>query len=424
MKILIDNSSYDLLNSGDIAMVKVCLNRLSERYPNAELLMITEAVDTLSKLCSNSTAIDIFIKRKLWSQPRNIFGGFYKLLPNSLEKKAESLETILRMSMPKLMTKWISYRLKKRLLDDSPVKAYYEHIIKADVAIASGGGFMTDAFEEHAINILELLFLVKKQGKPVAMFGQGVGPVSSPRLLATMKKVLPLLDMICLREENSGMQLLLDIGVSKDKIIVTGDDAIELSQSARKDALGNKLGFNVRIADYANIDKEQDISVAKIINNFSNSHETTTVPVPISWYPHENDLEKISDLLNSNIDNQQLSHHNIEALMQRIGDCRVVVTGSYHAGVFALSQGIPVIGLARSAYYVDKFEGLSGMFKSGVQVIRLDQKDWGNELIKALTYSWNNAYSLRDNLRDSANKQVQASRKAYEEFFKLIDQNK
>lgn len=405
-------------------MAKVCLNRLTKRYPNAELLMITEAVDTLYKLNPKATPIDIFIKRKMWSQPRNILGGLYKLLPSSLENKIESFENHLRLRMPQAMTKWISYRLKQRHMDDSLANAYYEHIQQADVAVASGGGFMTDAFEEHAIFILEMLFLVKKQGKPVAMFGQGVGPVTSPKLLSAMKKVLPLLDMICLREETSGIQLLLDIGVSKDNIIVTGDDAIELSQAARKDSLGKKLGFNVRIADYASIDKEQDILVAKIINNFSNSHETTTVPVPISWYPHENDLQKISDLLNSNIDNQQLSHHNIDELMQRIGDCRVVVTGSYHAGVFALSQGIPVIGLARSAYYVDKFEGLSGMFKSGVQVIRLDQKDWENELIKALTYSWNNAYSLRDNLRDLANKQVQTSRRAYEEFFKLIDQNK
>ena len=30
---------------------------------------------------------------------------------------------------------------------------------------------------------------------------------------------------------------------------------------------------------------------------------------------------------------------------------RLVITGSYHAGVFALAQGVPVLALAKSAYY-------------------------------------------------------------------------
>ena len=37
----------------------------------------------------------------------------------------------------------------------------------------------------------------------------------------------------------------------------------------------------------------------------------------------------------------------------------VEVTGSYHAGVFALAQGIPVVGLLQSAYYEQKFIGHS-----------------------------------------------------------------
>ena len=47
------------------------------------------------------------------------------------------------------------------------------------------------------------------------------------------------------------------------------------------------------------------------------------------------------------------------AIIKRIGRCRVVVTGSYHVAVFALSQGIPAICLANSEYYEIKFRGLA-----------------------------------------------------------------
>lgn len=424
LNILIDNSSYDLLNSGDIAMAKICIERLHRYAPDASLTMITEASDTLSNISTTASPVKLFIKRRLWSQSRNIFGPLFKLTPAILHKTLEKLETNLRLAYPKLMTRWIFYRLRKRSNNADLVKQYMKHIDEADIAVASGGGFMTDAFEDHAIKILELLYLVKKQGKPVAMFGQGVGPVTSPKLLETMKKVLPTLDMICLRESTSGLQLLLELGVSKERIVVTGDDAIELSKVARKPALGNRLGFNVRVADYASIDSEQDKFVANIINDFSSRHDTSTVPIPISWYPHENDLEKISAILNIKTDTHQFNYHNIDGLMQRVAECRVIVTGSYHAGVFALSQGIPVIGLARSQYYVDKFKGLSGMFDSGVQVICFDKSNWQDDLNEALAYAWKNADSLREHLITLADGQIELSQKAYSDFFKLIDNSK
>ena len=41
----------------------------------------------------------------------------------------------------------------------------------------------------------------------------------------------------------------------------------------------------------------------------------------------------------------------IDDVLTAIADCRVVVTGSYHAAVFALSMGVPAVGLAASRYY-------------------------------------------------------------------------
>lgn len=421
LNILIDNSSYDLLNSGDIAMAKVCIERLHKHAPDASLKMITEANDTLSNISIKARPMNLFIKRKVWSQKRNIFGPLFKLTPTKLHPNLEKFENNTRLAFPKLMTRWMYHRLRTRSKNAMLIQQYMQHIDEADMAVASGGGFMTDAFEDHAIKILELLYLVKQQGKPVAMFGQGVGPVSSPKLLATMQKVLPTLDMICIRESIAGLQLLLKLGVSRDKIVITGDDAIELSKAARKPAMGNALGFNVRVADYASIDSHQDKLVASIIHEFANQNQTTILPVPISWYPHENDMEKISKLLNIDNNSSELNHHNIAALMKQVAECKVVVTGSYHAGVFALSQGIQVIGLARSKYYVDKFNGLAGMFDSGVQVVNFDDSNWQEKFKDALQYAWNNATFFREKLTKQADEQVKLSENAYRDFFRLVN---
>ena len=47
-----------------------------------------------------------------------------------------------------------------------------------------------------------------------------------------------------------------------------------------------------------------------------------------------------------------------QLVIDRVGECKVVVTGSYHGAVFALAQGIPVVALVKSPYYVNKMAGL------------------------------------------------------------------
>lgn len=399
-------------------MAQICLKRVHQLQPNAQLLMITQSPDTLSKLSSLALPVNIFLSRKAWHQERNILGKLYKILPPCFELKLGKLETYLRVSFPNLCTKWINYRMRhnKALINLS--NEYIQLIHKADVVISSGGGFITDAFEEHAINILEMLYLAHKLGKPTALFGQGIGPVTSLKLLTVMKRVLPTVDLITLREKVSGLPILLDLGVNEKQVIVTGDDAIELASTGRQQAKGNKIGFNIRVAKYASVNSDQDVLSAAAIKVFAKAKNTHVCSIPISWYPAEHDLNQINNLFYHEIQSdEQLSHYNIDELVKRISECRIMVTGSYHAGVFALSQGIPVIGLARSQYYVDKFNGLSDMFPSGVSVICFNDLDWSDRLSKALDDLWNNAELLRHRIIEEADKQIKLSKIAYEQFF-------
>lgn len=405
-------------------MVKVCLDRLHNLFPHASLLMITQSPEILKQLSESAIPTNVFLSRKIWAQKRNVFGKLFRLIPSYLDNYLAELENIIRFKYPDIMTKWICYRSDKRENNSSLAKQYLKTIDGTSIVIASGGGFLTDAFEAHAIEILELLYLAQIRGKRTAMFGQGVGPATSPKLLKAMKKVLPELDLITLREGTFGLKFLLDLGVKRDRIVVTGDDALELAKSGRCSALGKNIGFNIRVAEYATVNSSQDILVAQLLKRYAAQKQTEIISVPISWYPNEHDLNQISNLLEVESEVHPFNAYDIEKLCDQISKCRIVVTGSYHAGVFALAQGIPVIGLARSKYYIHKFKGLSDMFPSGVSVICFEDMDWETQLDTALENAWISGENIRNHLISLADDQIELSKEAYKKFFSYEVLNK
>ena len=94
--------------------------------------------------------------------------------------------------------------------------------------------------------------------------------------------------------------------------------------------------------------------------------------------------------------------------------CRVVVTGAYHAAVFALAQGIPVVALAKSAYFSSKLLGLEDQFGEGCQTILLNEPDLPQRLCSAIERAWQNADELREPLQTAALRQIELSRRSYE----------
>jgi colanic acid/amylovoran biosynthesis protein len=108
---------------------------------------------------------------------------------------------------------------------------------------------------------------------------------------------------------------------------------------------------------------------------------------------------------------------SVSKVIEQVGRCRLVITGSYHAGVFALSQGIPVLGLAKSQYFFDKFRGLSGQFGQGCGVIDLEREGFGEKLRAEAHALWERAAELRPQLLQAASVQITQSRAAYRKLY-------
>ena len=107
-------------------------------------------------------------------------------------------------------------------------------------------------------------------------------------------------------------------------------------------------------------------------------------------------------------------------VVRQIGRCRSVVTGSYHAGVFALSQGIPIVAVTKSSYYDQKFAGLADQFGAGCHVVDLRVPGWPERLRSLVVAAHADADATRDQLLDAASHQVEQGRAAYARLAPLV----
>lgn len=430
MKILIDHSGHELLNHGDTSMLQMAVFRLKKLWPEAIIHVITNAENRLAKFCPGTNAIHPET-RYAWNQinqlgifPRRIL----RIFSDPTHQKILSFERYLCLNWPKLYKSLMTLRVKirKKHIDVKLGYKYITTLVRSDLVLATGGGYLTDDFKWHAYRVLDTIQFAIEIGKVTALLGQGIGPVNDAKLEQKMCLTLPQVDLISLREKRCGMQILLRQGVQQSKVITTGDDAIEIANRMHKVKLGDRIGVNLRLTSYSEVDSRTKNEIIEILRAFAQRHKSSLIPIPISFHSQGEDIRAIEELIDvENLDFKTDSAFDSPAkIIDRIGDCRVVVTGSYHAGVFALSQGIPVIGLAKSQYYKDKFLGLKDQFGEGCEVLLLDDPLRNQILSSTLESIWSQSSFLKPRLLEAAKKQVEAGQLAYQRLQKLVESQK
>jgi len=101
-----------------------------------------------------------------------------------------------------------------------------------------------------------------------------------------------------------------------------------------------------------------------------------------------------------------------------------VVSGSYHAALFALAQGIPAVCIAPNAYYAQKFVGLAGHFGGGCRVVEREADGRMSGLGEAVARGWDTADDYREELLESALEQIERGRSAYARARELVREDR
>jgi polysaccharide pyruvyl transferase WcaK-like protein len=411
MRLLVEPSDTVYRNIGDQAMLRVALERIAGLWPEARIQVFTEDADELPRPSSNIEPL-LASGRRIW-----LSRGW---LPS--RRLRGPMQRWLRVSQPRLayhaLVRWGGLTTAEvRQLDE-----FFEAVSQADLLIVTGMGGITSAFPSFAFELLEIVRCAQHFGAKTAMVGQGLGPVETARLRRVMTNAFRRLDLLALREGRAGLPLLRALGVPLDRVIVTGDDAIELAFQNGAVAPGRGIGVNMRHASYSGVQLADIENVRMTLVRLSMELEAPLVGVPISRVRGEEDANTIALLTGNEHDfaGELTNIRTVEELLEQLGLCRILVAGSYHAAVFALSCGIPTVALARSAYYTDKFLGLAEMFGTGCWVVPLDDSRVVERLYASASAAWGAAEQLRDPLLAAAQRQFRAGVAAYDRLKELV----
>lgn len=289
---------------------------------------------------------------------------------------------------------------------------------QADLFVVCGAGGFTDDTRDWNVSTLDTIEEAIERNIPVVMFGQGLGPISDAEILDRARKILPKVCLLTLRGSRGGSTVAQSLGVSLSRTLTTGDEAVELAYEARKEELGRAVGINLRVASYSKVNGEMVDGLRPVLQEFARRNKVPLIPVPIAFHAWANDHVTIRRLLQG-FDDQSDGGIKLDTplkVIEQVGRCRIVVTGAYHAAVFAMSQGIPVVGLSASDDYTVKFLGLEDQFGVGCESVFLGAPDASERLTAAVERAWQLAEKVRLPMREAARRQIALSQEAYEQI--------
>jgi polysaccharide pyruvyl transferase WcaK-like protein len=433
MRILFDPAVYDLRNKGNVALLQVAVDRIRGFWPNANLEIITSGPHLLRLYCPNTLPVSpngefdwlaqrSMLNRVLRSAPSPILRGLLELR-EELWRVRPTFSSRMVIGKAGAQTKEVHNDRDVQTGENGKDGVCSELVSGHDLFVATGAQYMSDACKDDALRVLDRMEMAAQRNIPTAMLGQGIGPIEDPRLIARAKAVFPLIDFIFVREKRVAPDLLSSFGVNPTRVIFTGDDAIEMAYEARTDSIGSAIGVGLRASHYTEVNSQHVQLIREAVQKSAGKYRAKLISLPISHSAHELDVRLIDQVL-AGYQDVQISRYRFETpldLIKETGRCRLVVAGTFHTAVFALSQGIPAIGLAKSAMYMDKFLGLIDQFGSGCQVVYLDDPHLEEKLRNAIEVAWASADQVRPQLLSAAQYQILCGQAAYKLLFHFVE---
>jgi polysaccharide pyruvyl transferase WcaK-like protein len=442
MRILFDQVVFEQRNKGNVALLQTAVNRLNKFWPNATIEVLTDAPHLLKMYCPQAKPVSLYPWID-WSKKSSKSEKLHRLIPKTILRLLFELRDEIQYRWPEFtlgqVKSWLPTKAKRNakleLEEPRATDNGQEYLIEnsksdllqaiqgADLVVVTGGGFICDSEKPHILNVLNRLEIAIQNGTPTVMVGQGVGPIEDAELQARIQSVLPSVSLILIREQKIGRQLLESLGVKPERIIMTSDDAIEMAYEARTSEWGKGIGINLRFSHYTGVGNQYIEQIRPILHQAARSFDAPLISIPISQDIREADSAVIRQLMKG-YDKNSISWRRYDTpqdLIKRVGRCRLVVTGAFHAAVFALAQGIPAIGLVKSNEYMIKFSGLKDEFGDGCQVIHLDDEQLQKKLSVAINSAWMSAESGRPQLLNAAKRQIELGQAGYQRVRELID---
>ena len=200
LRILVENSEYWVRNNGDLAMLAVTLDRMHQRWPDARIAVLTDSPCLLRAISLAPKDLGLrrgslgatHAARAPGRTPRPSDVGPIALARLRLRVRRKQLPDRLRAGRRKLLR----LALRRPAPADVPASATAPlptgplhpgsaaAAAQSSLVVALGGGYLTDADRTQTVRVLNLVEHASDAGVPVALVGQGLGPLDDPGLQA------------------------------------------------------------------------------------------------------------------------------------------------------------------------------------------------------------------------------------------------
>ena len=328
-------------------MFVAAVRRIRKLCPSATISALTRNPEKLKYYCADVQPVVMDCAHAWWGWPalfpisrRWIPEGFYSYL-NNLDNSAKRKIPVFCNSLMRISSNVRPHR--KRLIE-----RYFNALKSADVVILTGCGFLTDAFGSNAVRILHFFELAKNLGKRTAMFSQGFGPLKERSIREVARETLSGVDFLALREKLNGLKLLSSLGLNTDRVVVTGDDALEIALGCEPVDARDVLGVNLRIAEYALVEATHIAIARNTIVRFLKSVRASGIPVPISTPPNIDDWQEIDHAFEGTGVLRKVGRpSDVYELIQLINRCRVMWYGKLSRRSFCTRARYPNSSLSK-----------------------------------------------------------------------------
>jgi len=225
----------------------------------------------------------------------------------------------------------------------------FKYLKMCRVFIYGGGSLIQDITSTKSIvYYITLLKIAKKYGLKLMIYGNGIGPIIKKKNIERVQKSLVLCDYISLREPESLNELnRLGINVKKTALSVDPAFVIEPKEASHvleyENIRADKNYFCVNLRSWRYNEPNFTDKIAKLIKM---QIEKNFIPIYIAMHPSDyNILKEVITKVNSR--HILLSKvYDIGTLMSIIKESKFIVAMRLHSLIYAISVGVPAIGLA------------------------------------------------------------------------------
>ena len=383
--LILISGGYGNGNSGDEALIICMKNELMERFPNAQIVVFSDNVE---------------VSKRFVPDVKFVYSGRFGIKDKSRKGLAAYF--------------WILHML---------------HLLfRADIFITGGGTVLQDKTHPFFVPfwffkiILAQLFLT-----PTMFYGIGAGPLERRSSRFLMNFFGRRMNYITVRGPLSE-RWVRKFKVPSERIEVTADPAVSLRPAEKKRAceLLEKEGVRLDVGratvcfcirewykfhaksiankDWSDKNRKKYESMIQSITAFTKhlieAHDAQILFLPMSIFKPNDDREAAAlvkeQLESANVPTDSLylisGDYSPEEQKSIIGQCDTLVSMRFHPLIYAMTQGIPVIGIAYGLKTFDFLEYI-GLDRFGVTV----DDTSGSRLIQlfsALTFEKNSLHKF------------------------------